>query len=140
MRYFLLISLSLTVLACNNNGEKTTTVNTDTIPATTVEQKVETPVPVVKEKNIEDSLMKLPFIQESNRYIDSLSGHQRGIAFMRDNSDDGKINIRAGYNGPDRFETYYDFSIDPVTNVIMILDPILGDYISLDEYLKKNRN
>ncbi len=83
--------------------------------------------------------MKLSFIQESNRYIDSLSGHQRGIAFLRDSSD-GRISIRAGYNGPERFETYYDFSIDPATNEIMILDAIVGDYISLEEFIKKNRN
>ena len=139
MRYFLLISLTLVSVACNNNGGKTNTGNTDSLPVSANEQNEETLVPADKEKNIEDSLMKLPFIRESNRYIDSLSAHQHGIAFMRDTAD-GRINIRAGYNGPERFETYYDFSIDPVTNQIKILDPVLGDYISLDDYLKKNRN
>lgn len=137
MRYFLLISLLLTITACNNNGEKTNTGTGDSITLPAVEQKEEPLAPADKVNDIEDSLMKLPFIRESNRYIDSLSGHQRGIAFMRDTAD-GMINIRAGYNGPDRFETYYDFSIDPVTNEIKLLDPVLGDYITLKEYLKKN--
>ncbi len=139
MRYLLLISLSLPLAACNNNGEQTGTGTTDTIPAPSSGQKEESLVKTDKENNIEDSLMMLPFIQESNRYIDSLSGHQLGIAFLRDTSD-GMINIRAGYNGPDRFETYYEFSIDPVTKEIKVLDPVSGDYSTLNEYLKKNRN
>ncbi len=139
MRQLLLISLSLTVLACNNNRENTNTGTTDSLTSAMIDQKEESLVPADMDKTIEDSLMKLPFIQESNRYIDSLSGHQRGIAFMRDSSE-GWINIRAGYNGPERFETYYDFSIDPATKEIKILDAILGDYITLEEFMKKNRN
>lgn len=136
MRYLLITCLALAITACNNKGKETDPSAADTIPAPVAEPIEATPVAPARENSIEDSLMKLPFIIESNRYIDSLSAHQRGIAFMRDTTD-GRINIRAGYNGPERFETYYDFSIDPATNEIMILDPIFGDYITLKEYLKK---
>jgi hypothetical protein len=48
------------------------------------------------------------------------------------------ITVKAGYNGAERFETYYHFSVDPKTLEIKILDIISGDYISLEEYIKSN--
>jgi hypothetical protein len=56
--------------------------------------------------------MKLPFVEKSNSYIDSFSNHRHGIAFMLDTAGN-KISVLAGYNGPEKFETYYNFSINP---------------------------
>ena len=88
---------------------------------------------------ISDTLMKLSFIQKTNIYIDSLTGHRQGISFMPDTVDN-TISVMAGYNGPERFETYYHFTIDPKTFDIKILDEMNGEFVSIDEYLKNHRD
>ena len=140
MRCFLFISsLALALLACNNQGKDNDIAGTDSSDQTiTASRFIYRFADSVLEARIADTLMKLPFVEKSNRYIDSLSDHKRGIAFMPDTTGE-KISVMAGYNGPERFETYYNFSIDPKTFEIKILDPLSGDLISIDEYIKKNQ-
>ena len=45
----------------------------------------------------------------------------------------------AGYNGAERFETYYNFTVDPKSLEIKVMDPVGGDYISIEEFIKKNK-
>ena len=135
MRYLALVSFTIGLLACNNSGKKSPDERKDT-PA------VNNPTALPGETNpakdpITDTLLKLPFIIKSNSYIDSISNHRQGIAFISD-STEGMITVKAGYNGAERFETYYHFSVDPKTLEIKILDIISGDYISLEEYIKSN--
>src|SRR5437773_7244934 len=61
----------------------------------------------ILENKILDTLFKLSFIKRSNSYIDSLSKHKHGIAFIFNKEKDNKILVTAGYHGPLRFETYY---------------------------------
>jgi hypothetical protein len=136
MRYLALVFLVISILACNSNKERSPVESKDT---TAVNNETALPAETNPVKDpITDTLMKLPFIIQSNRYIDSISSGQKGIAFLADTAD-GIISVKAGYNGEERFETYYDFSIDPRTFDIKILDIISGEYISLAEYIKKNR-
>jgi hypothetical protein len=135
MRYFVFLTMVLGLLSCNNNKAKETPVPGDT--TTILNEPVTPPAAEDLEKKVTDTLMKLSFVKESDRYIDSLSDHKHGIAFMQDTSG-GMIAVKAGYNGPERFETYYNFSIDPKTFEIKILDPVSGDYQSIEEYLKMN--
>ena len=142
MKYFLLISFLLFFAACNNAGKNNDTPANDS--SAPVAKKVITSrfiyrfADTVLEEKITDTLMKLPFIEKSNNYIDSFSNHTHGIAFMSDTAGH-EISVMAGYNGPERFETYYNFSIDPKTFEIKILEPLSGDFISISEYIKKNQ-
>ena len=141
MRYFFFVSFIFIIYSCTNSGGNKDTTNNDSLtPAVkpvTSSRFIYRFADTVLESRITDALMKLPFVEKSNNYIDSFSHHQHGLAFMSDTSGN-QISVAAGYNGPERFETYYNFTIDPKTFVIKILDPLSGDYISTDEYIKKN--
>jgi len=88
------------------------------------------------EAEVLDSLRQIPFVAESNRYIDSFSHHKHGMAFLIDTVSDKEVNFRAGYNGDLRFETYYFFTVNPQNFDIRILEPISGDHLTLAEYQK----
>lgn len=127
--------LMMALLACNTGGKKADADKDSsaiTSPDTTANDQVAAKDPIT------DSLMKLPFIIKSNNYIDSVTGHKNGIAFMTDTTD-AVISVRAGYNGPERFETYYDFIINRETGEIEIMHLVTGDYIPLKEFLKNNQ-
>jgi hypothetical protein len=142
VKYFFFISLIFVFLACNNaDTNKDKSVNdssTSGIKKELFSRFIHRFADTILEAKISDTLMKLPFIEKSNNYIDSFSHHQHGISFMSDTAGN-KISVMAGYNGPERFETYYNINIDPKTFEIKILDPLSGDFISIDEYIKKNQ-
>lgn len=85
--------------------------------------------------------MKLPFVLKSNNYIDSFSNHAHGISFMMDEptGDEPDISVLAGYNGQQRFETYYHFLVNPKTLEIQVYDPVADTRLSVKEYLKKQK-
>jgi hypothetical protein len=138
VKYFFFISIVIVFVACNNAGNNNDTPAGDSAKKVISSRFIYRFADTVLEQKITDTLMKLPFIEKSNSYIDSFSNHQHGIAFMSDTAGN-KISVMAGYNGQERFETYYRFSIDPKTFEIRILDDLSGDFISIDEYIKKNQ-
>jgi hypothetical protein len=85
--------------------------------------------------------MKLPFVIKSSNYIDSFSNHQRGIAFMMDEPQENEtdVSVQAGYNGGERFETYYRFFVNPKTMEIKVYDPVEDKKLTIKEYLKTQR-
>lgn len=93
------------------------------------------------EKKIMDTLRKLSFVQKSDRYIDSLTAHRQGIAFLLDegNRTADEISVQAGYNGAERFETYYRFLVNPKTMGIKIYDPVTDQKQTVREYLKSQK-
>jgi hypothetical protein len=142
VKYIFFISSIIMFLSCNNEGKNEKPPVNDSPVVTsnpvTSSRFIYRFADSVLEERITDTLMKLPFVLKSNTYIDSFSNHQYGIAFMPDTTG-GAISVAAGYNGPERFETYYNFSIDRKTFEIKILDPVSGDYISIEDYIKKNQ-
>jgi hypothetical protein len=117
VKYFLSISF-LIVIACNNRGNSSTA---DANDSPTIDKNKNQSSVIVRqltdtalELKIEDSLIKLPFVKKSNDYIDSISDHKPGIMFIVDSADN-QIAIMAGYDGTYRFETYYNFIVDPKT-------------------------
>jgi hypothetical protein len=88
------------------------------------------------ENKITAVLMKLPFVQKSNRYIDSISNHKHGISFMLDNTRSTEISVLAGYNSDERFETYYHFFVDPQSLKVMIYDPLTNKNLPVKEFVK----
>lgn len=136
MRTVLLLTSLLGLLSCGpqkNGGEA---VQADTIPLPP--QAPPPGITISPADPVMDTLLKLPFIVKSNRYIDSLTRQKQGISFMTDTLEN-TYEIRAGYNGPERFETYYHLSVDKKTLEIKVMDPIGGDYMPLKDYLINNQ-
>ena len=137
---YILSTILILVTACNNDNEekkeppsdsRTNQSSTATTPATTNHT-----IDKLLEDRITDTLMTIPFVKKTNQYLDSLTRHKKGIAFTIDPVADNEIFVMAGYNGPDRFETYYRFTIYPKTFDIMIEYPESGELISIDQYIK----
>ena len=82
--------------------------------------------------------MKLPFVIKGDKYLDLFSNHKHGIAFMLDKpeSSETEIPVQAGYNGNDRFETYYRFFVNPKTMEIKLYDVTEDKKFTIKEYLK----
>ena len=130
-------------VACNNSKDQEKTVTGDTTTLQTVNP--DTPAAYIhsfKDTSLQDkitaALLKLPFVKKSDKYIDSISNHKHGIAFMLDEpaKDETDIPVQAGYNGAERFETYYRFFVNPKTLEIKVYDVVEGKKLSLKEYLK----
>lgn len=137
MRKFFLLCLLTGFLSCENKKADKETNTADTsvaAPPTTNPPGVE----MQKADPLMDTLLKIPFIMKSNNYIDSLTNHQHGISFLTDTLDQS-YEIKAGYNGPERFETYHHLSVDKKTMEIKVLEPVEGEYIPLKDYLKNNQ-
>ena len=90
----------------------------------------------VLEAKIINTLMKISFVKKTNDYLDSLTDHKHGIAFIMDSVSSNELSVMAGYNGPERFETYYNFTVYPKSFDIMIEYPDTGELVSIDQYIK----
>jgi hypothetical protein len=136
----LFLFLLTTVAACNNtNQNKTVPLDTvDTAKTDTVTSFIHAFADTALEDKITAALLKLSFVQKSDKYIDSISNHTHGIAFMLDEpgKDESDIPVQAGYNGNERFETYYRFFVNPKTMEIKVYDVVEDKKITLKEYLK----
>lgn len=141
--YFLMILL---MAGCNSaSDKKTNPAVDDSLPPPT---KTDTPQTYIHnfpdsvlESKITASLMKLPFIIKADRYIDSLSNHKHGIAFMLDSTGTGgnEVSVQAGYNGEERFETYYRFFVNPKTMDIKVYDAVTDSSMSVKAFIKSQQ-
>ena len=126
------------IVACNNNNSNTS-ASTDTakkiLPADTPVHATAIP----EEKDIIDTLIEISFVKEANRQIDSITHHKHGISFIIDTAEN-EYNIQAGYNGIERFETRYIFSVDKKTRAIKVEDVISGDMMPVAEFEKLKRS
>lgn len=138
--FFLLILL---VCGCNNDNETAPGASADSSKTNTQQDSsshiVYNFTDTTLQARIKDTLMRLSFVKESNRYIDSISEHKKGISFITDTANN-EISVMAGYNGSERFETYYNFTINPGTFDIKVLDPASGEFVTVAEYLKRNKD
>lgn len=142
MKYVFYLLLLSAAMACNNSQTKEPPAVTDTMvqkPATDPAAKyIHTFTDTALENKITAALLKLSFIQKSNRYIDSFSNHKHGIAFLLDKAGDHEpdISVQAGYNGDERFETYYRFFVNPQTLEIKVYDAAEDKKLTLKEFQK----
>lgn len=143
MKRGLFLLLLIIFAACNNSSKtdeaiiiKDSTVNK--IQPDSAAKYIHTFTDTLLENKITTALLKLPFVQKSNNYIDSLSNHKHGIAFMLDKpeANETDISVQAGYNGDERFETYYRFFVNPKTLDIKVYDVAADKKLTLKEYLK----
>jgi hypothetical protein len=127
--------------ACNNASKTDTVVTNDSV---IIKEQTDSSIRYIHsftdtalERKITTALLKLPFVIRSNNYIDSFSNHRQGIAFMLDNPVANEdISVQAGYNGDQRFETYYRFDVNPRTLEIKVYDPVTDKKLTVKEYLK----
>jgi hypothetical protein len=145
----LLASLTIGFLCCRDSGNKNVlSGNTLVNDSTVVHSSADTTKPVSSsplienftdsalETRITDTLMKLSFIRKTNHYLDSLTNHKHGLSFIIDSVGVNELSVIAGYNGPERFETYYNFTVYPKTFKIMIEYSDTGELIPIEEYIK----
>lgn len=141
MKYALVITLLAFFAACNNSSKSEKTVVTDTaasqIQADSSSKYIHTVSDTGLYDKITKALMKLSFVRKSDAYIDSFSNHKKGIAFMMDDAQENEpeVSVRAGYNGGERFETYYQFVVNPKTMEIKVYNPVEDKKLTLKEYL-----
>ncbi|MEO6539333.1 MAG: hypothetical protein ABIN74_00025 [Ferruginibacter sp.] len=148
MKNILFVSLSagccalIFFAACNNASKTERMVTNDSLIIKTQTDSsvnyIHAFADTALENKITAVLLQLPFVIKSNRYIDSFSNHKHGIAFMLDNPgpNETDISVQAGYNGDQRFETYYRFDVDPKTLEIKVYDPVTDKKLTVEEYLK----
>ncbi len=141
MKYALVITMLAFFTACNNSSKSEETVvdsAANKVQTDSSAKYIHTFSDTTLENKITEALMKLSFVKKSNAYIDSFSNHQHGIAFMMDEPTENEttVSVSAGYNGGERFETYYHFVVDPKTMEIKVYDPIEDKTLTLKEYLK----
>lgn len=87
-----------------------------------------------------EKILDLEEMKDQAKFLDSLTKGKGKIGFLIDST---KVNngweysISAGYNGPDRFETYHIFQASSdQCNALTVLEPASGEYISLEEWRK----
>jgi hypothetical protein len=145
MKNILFIALLFCFAACNNTAETNEPAVVNDTAAVAKKDATTNYVhhfaDTALENKITAALLKLPFVKKSSSYIDSLSNHQHGISFMLDNPTAGEtdISVQAGYNGAERFETYYRFFVNPSTLEIKIYDPVEDKKLTVKEYLKTQK-
>ena len=140
MRYYPLLFLLTVVAACNNSQTGEPAVKDSVVQTTTGSSAkyIHSFTDTTLENRITAALMQLTFVQKSDKYIDSFSNHKHGIAFLMDKPDaqEPDVAVQAGYNGDERFETYYRFFVNPKTLEIKVYDVAEDKKLTLSEYLK----
>lgn len=130
-----MLILSLAIFICNCNQQEVKHSDSPGSKKDTTETK-----PAIKQKSREDevidSILKLPFIVAANKNIDSFTQHKSGIAFLIDSTEKEWM-IQAGYNGSERFETYYHLYVTPATMEIKVYDVANDEKMSVEDYMKK---
>jgi len=134
IKYTLFILSIVCFTACNNNDKNNSPV-TDTLNKQVIDSAKFAPL---AKGNVFDTLYTLSFVKESNRYLDSLTKHKHSIAFIVDTTANS-FKITAGYNGDQRFETYYTFTIDKKTKAIKVQDVITGEMVTPAEFEKRQK-
>ena len=133
--------------SCNQSGKTEEAPANDTAAVTTTALVEKTDSLIVtapsdeKQVKIIDMLKKLPECRRTDKYLDSLTGHQQSLAFMIFNPEKGEKDyyVKAGFSGKERFETYYNFYVDSATMAIRIDDVVNGDLISMEEWRRREK-
>lgn len=137
-----LIIICIFFLSCKNSEERNSYIKNHKKVNDTLVRKNYTIPDTSLENKILDTLIKIGIIKRNNNYIDSVTNHKHGIAFLIDTlvKGDTDIYIQAGFNGEDRFETHYQIYINPKTMDIKFYDPLNDKKLSIKEYEKWEAN
>lgn len=141
MRIPAIIIATLFFAGCNSSSDKTTTQDSTNSNTNDSAHYFVKGQDSALESRVENALLALPFIRSSNAYIDSFSNHRHGIAFLVDSVDKttNEMYVQAGYNGDERFETYYSFYVNATTLAIKVYDPVKDTALSVDDFIKSQK-
>lgn len=145
MKQYFYSVLLISLAACNTTTEQKAPVVKDSVTEVTKPDSSMTYIhsfsDTALETKITAKLMKLPFVIKANAYIDSFSEHRHGIAFMVNKPEQGDtdLSVQAGYNGDQRFETYFRFYVNPQTLDIKVYDAVKDKRQTVKEYTKTHR-
>ncbi|MET3037907.1 hypothetical protein ABXT08_17555 [Chryseobacterium sp. NRRL B-14859] len=88
-----------------------------------------------------EKILDLQEMKSQAKFLDSLTKGKGSIGFLVDSSKVHNVwnySISAGYNGPDRFETYHLFhASSDQCDILKIQEPVSGEYISIEEWRKR---
>lgn len=143
-RYRQLKNLSLAVpllffISCNHQPQEAASVQPEQTQAEPIVIKKE---PVKGSGDMEEkvmaAVMELPESQQAQNYIDSISNHKKGLGGIIDGPEPGKPEyaVRVGFNGDERFETYYFFYVDTITFKVKIQDVAMDTILPIEEWRK----
>ncbi len=86
-------------------------------------------------------ILELDEMKAQAKFLDSLTKGKSGIAFLADSTkikDGWEYSISAGYNGPDRFETYHIFyASSKDCHMLKIAEPVSGETLTIEEWRKR---
>jgi len=145
MKLYFYSVLLISLVACNTTPEQKEPVVKDSVTEVAKPDSAMTYIhsfsDTALESKITAKLMKLPFVIKANSYIDSFSEHRHGIAFMVNKPEQGDtdLSVQAGYNGYQRFETYFRFYVNPQTLDIKVYDAVKDKRLTVKEYTKTHR-
>lgn len=131
--------------ACGNSsgttGNNSTTTDTTVATQAAVAPSSADDTIICTEEQALEAIRKLPEIVKQQQYLDSLTNHTKGVAYMTNSKTiDGRdfYEIAAGYNGELRWENYYIFYVDKQDcSNISVIDPVEGNIISIEEWHKE---
>ncbi|MGZ3931797.1 MAG: hypothetical protein ACXVP0_10605, partial [Bacteroidia bacterium] len=94
------------------------------------------------EAKIMSTVMSLPEAEKAGRYIDSISNHTKGVGGIIDGPEPDKpeYGVRIGYNGDERFETYYFFYVDTITFRVKVQDVALDTILPIEDWRRMKRD
>ena len=138
-----LVSLfaSILFIRCNQSDKSKTAVASDNLSFSKQDSNklIVNKAITNKEEYILGLIKNIDEVKASDRYIDSLTNHKKGIASLifKPAKNEKYYFIQTGYDGENRFETYYNFYVDSATYEIKIQDVIEGDIVTLNGWRKR---
>jgi hypothetical protein len=138
---FLILAFTI---ACKHKNSAEKNANKDSIISKVKSETNKLPVPSndsILPEQILATVSKLPEIQEADKYIDSISDHRERIAYLWEKPDKENLDyvIQFGYDGKERFETYYWIYVSPITLNIRFYDVINDSLYGIEDYRKLKR-
>lgn len=104
-------------------------------------EEVKTTANTCNSSHFMKQILELDEMKAQAKFLDSLTKGKSGIAFLADSTkvkDGWEYSISAGYNGPDRFETYHIFyASSKECNTLKIAEPVSGETLSIEEWRKR---
>lgn len=81
--------------------------------------------------SIFSKVVKLKMVQEVDQNIQKVTKGERGVAILlggEPTPENPYYSIHVGYNGEDRFETYFFLKMNPSLDSIFAEDPVSGEW------------
>jgi hypothetical protein len=93
-------------------------------------------VPLNGEDSVRNLIEQLPEVKEKDHVYDSISNRVQNIIIKITPPDSlvKTYHVEAGYQGNNRFQPHFYFTVDLQNNIIYIEDSELGDRTTLDEW------